>query len=77
VEQTQALRDGFPRKAVDAPDNLVRIPTMKHWEINAWYQTANPEFGGKTPREYLAGRNWNVRRKIGLEALRIHGVLKP
>jgi hypothetical protein len=77
VEQTQAARDGFPREAIDGPENLVRIPAMKHWEINGWYQRENPDFGGQSPREYLAGRNWDVRRSVGLEALRIAGVLKP
>jgi hypothetical protein len=49
---------------------------MKHWEINAWYQKPNPGFGGMTPREYLSGRNWEVRRSVGLEALVNAGVLK-
>jgi hypothetical protein len=77
VEQTQAERDGFPRDVIDGPDNLVRIPTMKHQEINGWYQRENPEFGWQMPREYLSGRSWEVRRAVGLDALRIHGVLKP
>lgn len=77
VEQTQAENDGFPREFIDAPENLVRIPRMKHWEINAWYQTKNSEYDWQTPREYLSGRNWDVRSAVGLEALRIHGVLKP
>jgi hypothetical protein len=50
---------------------------MKHWEINAWYQTKNAEFGGETPRQYVSGRNWDVQRAVGLQALRIHGVLAP
>lgn len=77
VEQTQAEREGFTRELIDGPDNLVRIPTMKHWEINAWYQTKNDEFGGMSPREYLSGRSWEVRRSVGLDALRKYGVLKP
>ena len=77
VEQTQAERDGFTREQIDSPENLVRIPTMKHWEINGWYQTENPDYGGQTPREYLSGRNWNVRRAVGLEALKKFGVLTP
>lgn len=77
VEQTQAERDGFTRETIDSPDNLVRIPTMKHWEINAWYQRANPEFDWETPRDYLSGRNWDVRRAVGLKALRLYGVLEP
>jgi len=77
VEQTQAERDGFSKEQIDSPENLARIPTMKHWEINAWYQTRNLEFGGETPREYLSGRSWEVRRAGGLEALRIHEALRP
>jgi len=50
---------------------------MKHWEINQWYQTRNPEFDWQTPREYLDGRSWAVKRSVGLEALRNAGVLKP
>lgn len=77
VEQTQAERAGFSREIIDGPDNLVRIPRLKHQEINGWYQTKNDEFGGLSPREYLNGRNWDVRRSVGLEALRTYGVLKP
>jgi hypothetical protein len=77
VEQTQAERGGFTREQIDSSENLVRIPTMKHWEINAWYQTENQDFGRLTPREYLSGRSWDVRRAVGLEALRIHEVLSP
>ena len=50
------------------------FPTMEHREINAWYRTENPNYGG---REYLSGRSWNVRQAVGLEALRIHKVLTP
>jgi hypothetical protein len=76
VEQAQAEAAGFSRGLIDAPENLVRIPRMKHHEINGWYQRANRDFDGLTPREYLSGRNWDVRRAVGLEALRRHGVLK-
>jgi len=77
VEQGQARDEGYPREAIDGPDNLVVVPRIKHWEINQWYQTRNPEFGWQTPREYLDGRNWTVKRSVGLEALRTVGVLKP
>ncbi len=76
VEQTHAERDGFTRRIIDSPDNLVRVPRLKHQDINAWYQTKNKDYGGLSPREYLSGRNWEVRRAVGLRALRIHGVLK-
>ena len=34
VEQTPAEQDGFPREVIDDPDNLVRVPRLKHQEIN-------------------------------------------
>jgi hypothetical protein len=37
----------------------------------------NPTYDGLSPREYLNGRNWNVQRAVGLDALRKVGVLKP
>jgi hypothetical protein len=77
VEQTQAESEGFTREQIDAPDNLAKIPRMKHWEINGWFSRSNPNYGWQTPHDYLSGRSWGVRRAVGLEALRIHGVLKP
>ncbi len=59
------------------PINLVRVPRMSHWEINAWYQTSNRKYDWMTPREYLHGKDWDERRRVGLDALTRYGVLKP
>ena len=77
VEQTPAEKDGFSRDQIDGADNLVRVPTLKHWQITGWYGTKAKEFGGLTPREYLRGKDWVERTKIGHRALVEHGVLKP
>jgi hypothetical protein len=77
VERAQAERDGYPRELIDSPDNLVRIPTMKHWDLNRWYQIENPRYDWQTPREYLSDKNWDERRSVGLKALVEVGVLKP
>ncbi|HVV78367.1 MAG TPA: hypothetical protein VHD59_01980 [Pseudolabrys sp.] len=77
VEQSSAEEDGFPRSLIDSSENLVRIPRLKHQEITAWYNTANPDFGEQSPRDYLRGRSWDVRYAVGLEALKDFGVLKP
>jgi hypothetical protein len=73
------LFDGFRRWLIPirAISNLARVPAMKHREITGWYQTKNKEFDGATPRDYLRGRSWEVRRKVGLEALTRFGVLEP
>lgn len=77
VEQTPAEQDGYPRSLIDGPANLVRIPTLKHWEITAWYATKNKDFGGVSPRQYLNGKSWEERNQLGLKALVDVGVLKP
>jgi hypothetical protein len=76
VEQTPAQQDGFDRALIDSPDNLVRIPTLKHWQITGWYTTRSKEFGGMTPRQYLRDKDWTERTRVGLKALIDHGVLK-
>ena len=77
VERTSAEQDGFPRSVIDGAENLVRIPRFKHWEISAWYSRPNKQFGGRAPREFLRGKDWIERMRVGLEALIDHGVLKP
>ena len=85
VEQTPARQDEFPESMINGPENLVRIPTLKHWQISAWYQTQNPEFkdpnnpdsDGMSPRDYLRGKNWDERKRVGLDTLIKFGVLKP
>lgn len=76
-ERTPALRDGYDKALVDGPDNMVLIPTYRHWQITGWYATPNPEFGGLSPREFLRGQSWETRRAVGLKALRDFGALKP
>ncbi|MFC0241262.1 hypothetical protein [Rhodopseudomonas telluris] len=77
VEKTWAEWFGFGRSDIDDPSNLVSIPRLKHWQITGWYMTENEDFGGLSPREYLADKDWNERRRVGLHALRRFGVLKP
>lgn len=77
VEQTPAEQDGYRRPQINGPENLVRIPTLKHREITGWYQTKNDQFDGLSPREYLRGKMWEERTNVGLHALTKYGVLKP
>lgn len=76
VEQSSARNDKFPESQIQDPDNLVRIPTLKHWELNAWYEKSNKDYGGQTPRQYVKGKDWDTRQQVGLAGLRAVGVLK-
>jgi hypothetical protein len=77
VERSSAAKDGSEADLINAPENLVRIPRWKHWLINAWYQIPNKDFGLLTPREYLQGKSWDERTRVGLMAMRDVGVLRP
>jgi hypothetical protein len=76
IEQTPGRRDGYPETWINSPENTVRIPRFKHWEINRWYSKGNDEFGGISPIAYLRGKTWEERYEMGLRALRAAGVLK-
>jgi hypothetical protein len=77
VEQSQARADKYPLEKINGADNVVSIPRMKHWDINKWFETENPDYNWQTPREYLKDKRWDERRKVGIRALIDAGVLKP
>ncbi len=76
VMKTPARKAGHSDKEIDSPENIVLIPTYRHWQITAWFNTRNELFNWQTPEEYLRSKPWHVKRQIGLRALRQHGVLK-
>jgi hypothetical protein len=77
VEQTAAERFGFTRSDINDPENLVRVPRLRHYEITGWYMDRNEDFGNLSPREYLSDKSWEERRRVGLDALVRFKVLKP
>jgi hypothetical protein len=76
-EKAQAAADGVPVSVWNAPENKVRVPTLKHWEITGWYMTKNKDFGGVSPRDYLRGKSWDEKVRVGRDALIRYKVLKP
>jgi hypothetical protein len=77
VERATAAADGSENAFVNGPENLVSIPTLKHWDLNRWYQKPNNMFQGLTPRQFLKGKSLAERRRVGLAGLLAIGVLKP
>ncbi|MGP0057848.1 MAG: hypothetical protein ACLPID_00965 [Beijerinckiaceae bacterium] len=77
VEKGQADDDGVPESVWDGPENRVRVPTLKHWQITGWYMTKNPEYGYLSPRDYLKGKSWEEKMEVGRKALIKFGVLNP
>jgi hypothetical protein len=75
VVEQQSANDGIPRSMIEGPRNVVSVPIYKHREISAWYQTKSKLFGYQSPRDYLRGKSWNERQRVGEYALRKHEVL--
>ena len=64
AEQTPAEKEGFPRAQIDGPDNVARVPRLKHWQITGWFSQKADEYGGLPPREYLRGKGWEERMRV-------------
>jgi len=82
VVERWSANDGIPPSMIYSPENEVPIPTLKHWEINAWLDQPNDEFtddagNAISPREYLKDKGWDERWRVGIYALIKFGVLKP
>lgn len=77
VEEEAARRAGFPEEAIQDLENVVVIPKYRHHDVTSWFMTRNKDYGGLSPREYLRDKSWAERRKVGLKALEINGVLQP
>ncbi len=82
VVERWSEKDGIPPSMIYSPDNEALIPTLRHWEINSWLDTPNAEFedsegNDMSPRQYLRGKSWEERRRIGMDALIRFGALKP
>jgi len=75
IEQATASPDGSEDEIIDGSDNFVSIPTLKHWELNGWYETRDNAYGGLTPREYLKGKSLAERLRVGQEGLQAVGAL--
>ena len=60
------------RYIIIGQSNKGRILIVSYTEHN----DAKP-FNGLSPREYLRGKDWSERYRIGLKVLSDHGVLKP
>ncbi|WP_425908859.1 hypothetical protein [Nitrobacter sp. TKz-YC02] len=76
VGQFAQNRLQFGRVRIDSPENTVRIPVVKHVDINGYYSRANEDYGGLPPRDYLRGKSWDEQMQEGLKILRDKGVLQ-
>ena len=75
VERNAEREVGADR--IHSPENRVSIPIFKHHSISGWYSRKNFKLGDVAPRNYLRGKSWEERTRMGLEALIREGVLKP
>jgi hypothetical protein len=75
IEKRELVK--FGQAVLDADNNLVRIPRLRHWLITAYYNekdATDPE--GRLRRNVIKEKSFDEQREIGLERLRAVGVLK-
>lgn len=75
VEQGRQ-NDDLSQEQLQSPENIVLVPTYKHWQITNYYQTRQDQLGGLSPREFLRGKTFQERYEYGLKVLRMFGVLR-
>jgi hypothetical protein len=66
----------FPREQLQNTENVIRIPTLLHEQINAEYQDAAPDGSGRTVYEWLQTKTYEFQREYGLKILRKLHILK-
>ncbi|MBN9147602.1 MAG: hypothetical protein ABS35_43830 [Kaistia sp. SCN 65-12] len=66
VGQFAQNRLQFGDQRIDSVENTVRIPKVRHLDINGWYSTPNAKYDGVSPRDYLRGKSWGEQMQIGL-----------
>lgn len=76
VNQHEGNRRKFGNASIDSSDNQVRIPVLKHLDLNGWYSRPNKDFGGLSPTEYLRDKDWDEQTRVGHDILRRMGILK-
>jgi hypothetical protein len=66
----------IPDELLQGRENVVKIPYYIHRDISDWYSRPNPEYGGKTPRDFIRGKTFGEQYQFGLDAMRKFGALK-
>jgi hypothetical protein len=74
VGQFAQNRQQFGDERIDSPENTVRIPTLRHLDINGWYSTPNAKYDGLSPRDYLRSKSWDEQMQVGLSAIKQYRV---
>jgi hypothetical protein len=76
VEQADDNIKEFGATAIHSTWNVIRVPTLIHREISAYYSMKDPAHPGYTRRSWLQTRSPDEQYDAGIEALRKFGVLK-
>jgi hypothetical protein len=67
----------FGSEAINDPNNIVRIPRVKHRLITNYYNETDPEDPqGRRRRQVESEKDFNTQREDGLAVLRLFGVLE-
>lgn len=76
VEQRAANVQQFGAKAIQHPQNLVRIPHAKgllHMQVSGHYSSVQPFTNNQTVRQWLSTQSYNQQYQYGIKVLKQFG----
>ena len=74
VEQSQISKSGFSKYWIHNSNNVIKIDASVHAKITAYYNKVHNFTGGKTFRNWLAGKSFKEQYKWGVKVLKMYGV---
>ena len=69
VEQSQIHKSGFMLEDIHSTGNIIFIDAAMHRKIRVYYSSIQPFTQGLTVRNWLAGQDFEMQYKFGLQVL--------
>ena len=69
VKQSQTHKSGFMPEDIHSTGNIISIDATTHRKISAYYSSIQPFTQGLTIRNWLAGQDFEMQYKFGLQVL--------
>jgi hypothetical protein len=66
----------IPPEQLHNTENVIRLPTLLHEQVNAEYQRPAEDGSGRTVYEWLQTKSYEFQREYGLKVLRKLHILK-
>ena len=75
VEKSQILKSGFDPKLIHNTNNIISVDAATHAKISGYYKRI---YGttGLSFRDWLAGQSFETQYQVGIDVLKMYGVIQ-